>query len=159
MAIAAVQVTFAERELLAGYKEAVVGKKFLEENGKKKDVITTQSGLQYRIRHTGKGRKPTLRDRVRVHYRGTLVNGTEFDNSIARKLPAVFPVSAVIPGWVEALQLMNEGSKWEVFIPSELAYGERGNPSIPGDSVLIFDIKLIRVLEGGGDEQPPIGSD
>jgi FKBP-type peptidyl-prolyl cis-trans isomerase FklB len=127
-----------------GDKNLAEGKAFLAENGKKKGVKTLPSGLQYRVLSEGTGKTPNKSDTVTVHYRGTLVDGTEFDSSIARGQPATFKVDGVIPGWTEALQLMKEGAKWQIFIPPELAYGERGVPShIPPQSVLIFEVELI----------------
>jgi FKBP-type peptidyl-prolyl cis-trans isomerase FklB len=129
-----------------GDKNLAEGKAFLAENGKKKGVKTLPSGLQYRVLSEGTGKTPKKSDTVTVHYRGTLVDGTEFDSSIARGQPATFKVDGVIPGWTEALQLMKEGAKWQIFIPPELAYGERGVPShIPPQSVLIFEVELISV--------------
>ena len=102
------------------------GKAFLEENGKKEGVITLPSGLQYKVMRMGEGKKPTDADSVECHYRGTFINGKEFDNSYKRGGPVTFKVKGVIPGWAEALKLMPVGSKWRIFVPSELAYGERG---------------------------------
>ena len=123
------------------------GKSFLEENKKNPNVVTLPSGLQYEILQEGNGKKPKANERVKCHYKGTLINGTLFDSSIKRGEPAVFGVSQVIPGWVEALQLMSEGSKWRLFIPSELAYGAQGaGDMIPPHSTLIFEVELIEVL-------------
>lgn len=123
------------------------GKSFLEENKKNPNVVTLPSGLQYEILQEGNGKKPKANERVKCHYEGTLINGTLFDSSIKRGEPAVFGVSQVIPGWVEALQLMSEGSKWRLFIPSELAYGAQGaGDMIPPHSTLIFEVELIEVL-------------
>ncbi|MFV2060564.1 MAG: FKBP-type peptidyl-prolyl cis-trans isomerase [Gammaproteobacteria bacterium] len=124
------------------------GKKFLAENKKKKGVITTQSGLQYKIITSGKkdGKSPGATETVTTHYRGTLIDGTEFDSSYARKKPTSFPVNGVIKGWTEALQLMKPGDKWKLFIPADLAYGERGaGAKIGPGSTLIFDIELIKI--------------
>ena len=121
------------------------GAKFLEENKKKPNVKTTASGLQYEVLTEGKGTPPKATDTVKVHYRGTLVDGTEFDSSYKRGQPAEFPVNGVIPGWTEALQLMKPGGKWKLYIPSDLAYGEMGRPSIPPNSVLIFEVELLEV--------------
>ena len=101
--------------------------------------------MQYKVIKKGTGRTPTASDRVKVHYRGTLIDGSEFDSSYKRGQPAVFGVGQVIPGWTEALQLMNVGSKYELTIPSSLAYGERGTPGIPGNSVLIFEVELLGI--------------
>ena len=120
---------------------------FLEENKKREGVVTLPSGLQYEIINAGLGKKPTAADRVQCHYEGTLIDGTVFDSSIKRGQPAVFGVSQVIAGWVEALQLMGEGSKWRLYIPYDLAYGANGaGEMIPPYSALIFDGELIKVL-------------
>lgn len=125
-------------------KEA--GKKFLEENGKLEGVVTLPSGLQYKVLSAGNGPKPRKGDTVRCHYEGRLINGEIFDSSYRRKQPAEFPVTGVIAGWVEALQLMPVGSKWQLFIPSELAYGSRGaGQSIGPNETLIFDIELLGI--------------
>ncbi len=127
-------------------KNLAEGKAFLEENGKKEGVTTLPSGLQYKVLAEGSGRTPQKSDMVTVHYRGTLLNGTEFDSSHSRGQPQVFRVDGVIPGWTEALQLMKDGAKWQLFIPAELAYGERGIPQrIPPNSTLIFEIELISI--------------
>ncbi len=124
------------------------GKKFLAENAKKEGVITLPSGLQYMVLKEGKGIKPTANDEVTTHYHGMLIDGTVFDSSVERGQPATFGVSQVIPGWTEALQLMTEGSKWRLFIPSNLAYGERGaGGSIGPNATLIFDVELIKVIK------------
>lgn len=123
------------------------GTKFLEDNKKKEGIKTTASGLQYKVLVKGKGAKPSVDSKVRVHYVGTLIDGKEFDSSRKRGTPAEFPVRGVIPGWTEALQLMSEGSKWMLYIPSNLAYGERGRPSIPSNSVLIFEVELMKILK------------
>lgn len=123
------------------------GEAFLAENKKKSGVVVLPSGLQYEVLTEGKGKKPAATDRVQCHYHGTLINGEVFDSSIERGEPAVFGVSQVIPGWVEALQLMPEGSKWRLFIPSDLAYGENGaGGKITPNSTLIFDVELLKVL-------------
>lgn len=123
------------------------GKNFLEENGKKDNIVTLPSGLQYEVIKEGNGKKPKATDRVRCHYEGTLIDGTLFDSSIQRGEPAVFGVNQVIAGWVEALQLMSEGAKWRLFIPSDLAYGANGaGEMIPPHSTLIFEVELIEVL-------------
>ena len=114
---------------------------------KKSGVVVLPSGLQYEVLTEGKGKKPAATDRVQCHYHGTLINGEVFDSSIERGEPAVFGVSQVIPGWVEALQLMPEGSKWRLFIPSDPAYGENGaGGKIAPNSTLIFDVELLKVL-------------
>ena len=122
------------------------GKKFLAENHKKEGIITLPSGLQYKVLIEGSGKKPTTGDTVTVNYRGTLIDGTEFDSSYKRGQPATFKVNGVIGGWTQALQLMKEGSKWQLFIPPDLAYGERGGGrNIPPNSTLIFEVELISV--------------
>lgn len=124
------------------------GDAFLAENKKKEGVKTLESGLQYKIIAAGTGKTPKAGDTVTVNYRGTLVDGTEFDSSAKRGQPATFPVSGVIKGWSEALQLMKEGAKWQLFIPSNLAYGDKGAGGIIGpNAVLIFDVELISVKE------------
>jgi FKBP-type peptidyl-prolyl cis-trans isomerase FklB len=124
-----------------------VGKEFLRINGKNSGVVTLPSGLQYEILRKGNGVKPKITDKVKCHYHGTLVNGMVFDSSVQRREPAVFGVSQVIQGWIEALQLMETGSKWKLFIPSELAYGKRGaGDIIAPDSTLIFEIELLDIV-------------
>jgi FKBP-type peptidyl-prolyl cis-trans isomerase FklB len=125
-------------------KEA--GEKFLAENKKKDSVVTTASGLQYKIIKMGTGPKPLATDKVKTHYHGTLIDGQVFDSSVQRGEPISFPVSGVIPGWVEALQLMPVGSKWKLYIPQELAYGIRGGgQTIKPYSALIFEVELIEI--------------
>jgi len=120
---------------------------FLEENKKRPGVITTASGLQYEIITEGKGAIPKSSDTVLAHYAGSLIDGKEFDNSYKRGQPLEIPVTGVIQGWVEALQLMPEGSKWKLFIPSELGYGDRGaGGAIPGGAALVFEIELVKIL-------------
>lgn len=122
------------------------GKKFLEENGKRPEVVTLPSGLQYEIIKEGTGEKPTINDKVTTHYTGKLIDGTVFDSSVERGQPATFPVSGVIKGWTEALQLMPKGSKWRLYIPYDLAYGERGAGGKIGPyETLIFDIELLDI--------------
>jgi FKBP-type peptidyl-prolyl cis-trans isomerase FklB len=135
-----------ETSKIAGEKNKKEGEAFLEENKKKEGVITLPSGLQYKVIKPGTGRKPKATETVKVHYRGTLIDGTEFDSSLQRKEPATFPVNRVIPGWTEALQLMEEGAKWQLFIPSKLAYGERGQgPKIGPNAALVFEVELIAI--------------
>ncbi|BBD46423.1 MAG TPA: peptidylprolyl isomerase [Porphyromonadaceae bacterium] len=123
-----------------------IGRKFLEENKKKNGVITLASGLQYEILKEGSGPKPKATEKVKCHYHGTLINGKVFDSSVERGQPAVFGVNQVIKGWVEALQLMSVGSKWRLYIPSELAYGSQGaGSSIEPNSTLIFDVELLGI--------------
>lgn len=119
------------------------GVKYLADNKAKEGVKVTASGLQYKVLTPGDGPSPTTNDVVSVQYRGTLINGTEFDSSYKRGKPADFSVTGVIKGWTEALLMMKKGAKWAITIPSELAYGERGNPSIPGNSVLNFEVELV----------------
>ena len=122
------------------------GKAFLAENQKKAGITTTSTGLRYEVITSGSGATPKLTDKVTTHYRGTLINGQEFDSSYKRGEPATFPVNGVIKGWTEALQLMKEGDKWRLYIPYDLAYGERGaGQDIPPYATLIFDIELIKV--------------
>lgn len=123
------------------------GEDFLAANGKKENVVTLPSGLQYQVLKEGDGKKPKATDKVRCHYEGTLINGTVFDSSYKRGEPAVFPLNQVISGWTEGLQLMQEGAKYRFFIPYNLAYGERGaGASIPPYAALVFDVELIDVL-------------
>lgn len=138
---------FEELEAKLSAEAIEKGKNFLEENKKKENIVTLPSGLQYEVIKEGNGKKPKATDRVRCHYEGTLIDGTLFDSSIQRGEPAVFGVNQVIAGWVEALQLMSEGSKWRLFIPSELAYGANGaGEMIPPHSTLIFEVEMIEVL-------------
>lgn len=123
------------------------GEEFLAANAKKEGVVTLPSGLQYEVIKEGNGKKPSATDRVKCHYEGTLIDGTVFDSSVKRGEPAVFGVNQVIKGWVEALQLMQEGAKWRLYIPYDMAYGENGaGELIPPYSALIFDVELISVL-------------
>ena len=128
-----------------GAEALKAGEAFLAENAGKEGVKTLPSGLQYKVIEAGSGASPKATDQVSVHYRGTLVDGTEFDSSYSRGKPTSFGVNQVIPGWTEALQLMKEGGKWQLFIPSKLAYGERQAGKIPPNSTLIFDVELISV--------------
>lgn len=124
------------------------GNAFLEQNKSREGVVTTESGLQYEVLTEGTGEKPTAQDRVRVHYHGTLIDGTVFDSSVDRGEPAVFGVGQVISGWTEALQLMPVGSKWKVYIPSELGYGERGaGGDIGPNAALIFEVELLEIVK------------
>ena len=139
---------FEELEAKMGAAAIEQGKAFLEENKKRAGVVTLPSGLQYEVINEGTGKKPKATDQVRCHYEGTLVDGTLFDSSIQRGEPAVFGVSQVIPGWVEALQLMPVGSKWRLFIPSNLAYGEHGaGDAIEPNSALVFDVELLDIVK------------
>ena len=122
------------------------GEAFLAANGKKQGVVTLSSGLQYKVLKSGNGATPRIIDRIKAHYRGSLTNGVEFDSSIRRGQPAVFPVRGVIRGWTEALLRMKVGDKWRLFVPSEMAYGERGfPPAIGPNAVLIFEIELLEI--------------
>jgi len=143
-------------EAAAPNKQA--GAQFLEQNKKQPGVIQTQSGLQYKVIKEGKGKMPKATDKVTVHYEGKLIDGTVFDSSFERKEPASFGVTGVIPGWTEALQLMKEGGSYELYIPSDLAYGDQGNQSIPGGSTLIFKVELIKVEAGApaNPQQQPV---
>lgn len=124
------------------------GEEFLSINKGRAGVVTLPSGLQYQVLQQGNGEKPKATDKVKCHYHGTLINGTVFDSSVERGTPAVFGVNQVIPGWVEALQLMPVGSKWRLFIPSNLAYGENGaGEMIEPNSTLIFDVELLDILK------------
>lgn len=123
------------------------GEDFLEKNKSAEGVLSTDSGLQYQVQKMGDGRKPNIDSVVSVHYSGTLITGEEFDSSYKRGRPAEFPVSGVIQGWTEALQLMPVGSKWKLFIPSQLAYGPQGRPQIPAYSTLIFEVELLDIIE------------
>ena len=129
-----------------GEVNAAAGKTFLDENGKRVEVKTTASGLQYEVLEEGTGKMPAATDSVTVHYTGKLIDGTVFDSSVERGEPATFGVTQVIPGWVEALQMMKEGAKWRLFIPSNLAYGPNGAGNVIGpNATLIFDVELIKV--------------
>ncbi len=136
-----------ERDEL-GEKNKADGAKFLEENKKKEGVVTLESGLQYKVLKEGTGEKPAETDRVEVNYKGTLMDGTEFDSSYKRNKPATFSVNRVVKGWTEALQLMPVGSKWEVYIPSELGYGARGaGEKIGPNATLIFEVELLNIVK------------
>lgn len=125
-----------------------IGEAFLSENAKREGVKTTASGLQYEVLESGNGAQPTANDRVEVHYTGKLIDGTVFDSSVERGVPATFGVTQVILGWVEALQLMHEGDQWRLYIPSDLAYGPNGAGGLIGpDTTLIFDVQLLRVIK------------
>ncbi len=146
----------AQKEMMAqqsaaGEKNKAAGEKFLTENKKRKEVVTLPKGLQYEILKKGAGAKPKAEDTVKVHYRGTLIDGTEFDSSLKRGEPAVFPVTGVIKGWTEALQLMPVGSKWKLYIPSELAYGDKSpGGGIGPNSTLVFEVELLGIEKGDG---------
>lgn len=141
-----IQEYFSKLQAKAGEEKIEEGKKFLAENGKRKEVTSLESGLQYEIITSGEGPKPTLNDQVTTHYHGTLIDGTVFDSSVDRGQPATFPVSGVIKGWTEALQLMSVGSKWRLFVPYNLAYGEKGASAQIGPyTTLIFDVELLKI--------------
>lgn len=130
-----------------GKVNAAAGEEFLGKNGQRSEVKITTSGLQYEVLEEGTGIQPKATDRVMVHYTGKLIDGTVFDSSVERGEPATFGVTQVIPGWVEALQLMKEGAKWRLFIPSNLAYGPNGAGGVIGpNATLIFDVELIKVF-------------
>jgi FKBP-type peptidyl-prolyl cis-trans isomerase FklB len=133
---------------VTGEKNRKEGEAFLSANKKKSGVKTLPSGLQYKIIQEGKGESPKATDTVTVNYRGTLIDGTEFDSSYKRGQPATFPVNGVIKGWTEALQMMKGGAKWELYIPSDLAYGERGAGNLIGpNAVLIFEVELVSIKQ------------
>lgn len=135
------------REVAQQNKEE--GEAFLAENADKKGIEVTSSGLQYRVIEEGEGDTPTLDDTVVAHYRGSLPDGLEFDSSFARGQPATFQVKSVIKGWQEALTMMKEGAKWQIFVPPELAYGEQGKRPIGPNQTLVFDLHLLEIQEGG----------
>jgi FKBP-type peptidyl-prolyl cis-trans isomerase len=138
----------------AADKNKADGEAYLAENAKKEGWTTTESGLQYKIIEEGTGAQPAANDTVSVHYKGTLIDGTEFDSSYARGEPATFPVSGVIPGWVEALQLMKEKGKWQLAIPSDLAYGPGGTGGAIGpNATLIFDVELLEIIKPEAPEE------
>jgi len=146
-----------QKQKAAGDKNASEGAKFLEENKKKEGVKATASGLQYKVIKDGTGAQPKATDTVTVNYRGTLINGTEFDSSYKRGQPATFPLNGVIKGWTEGVQLMKVGSKYQFFIPPNLAYGERSvGPDIAPNSMLIFEVELLGVkpLESSASPAP-----
>jgi FKBP-type peptidyl-prolyl cis-trans isomerase FklB len=128
-----------------GEKQLAAGKAYLDKNKAKPGVKVTASGLQYEVLKSGSGPKPTTTNTVKVHYHGTLIDGKVFDSSVERNEPIEFPVTGVIPGWVEALQLMSVGDKWKLTIPSDIAYGPRGKGDIPPNSVLIFEVELLEI--------------
>jgi len=141
-----VQAAQMERLKQQATENLEAGEAFLDEYSKKEGVTTLPSGLQYKVITVGAGKSPQKSDKVTVHYRGTLIDGTEFDSSYSRNKPATFGVGQVIPGWTEALQLMKEGDKWELVVPSKLAYGERGaGTRVPANSTLVFEVELISV--------------
>jgi len=136
----------AEEQRAKGEQSEKAGAEFLAANGKKPGVVTTKSGLQYKVVKEAKGKKPKATDTVIANYKGTLINGTEFDSSAKHGGPATFPVNGVIRGWSEALQLMSEGAKWEVYVPAALAYGLQGaGPMIGPNETLVFEIELVKI--------------
>ena len=140
------QAYFGKLQAAAQAKAGEAGNAYLEENAAKEGVITTESGLQYEVLTTGTGAKPTAADQVTVHYHGMLTDGTVFDSSVDRGEPAQFGVTQVIPGWIEALQLMSVGDKWKLTIPSELAYGDRGAGGLIGPgATLVFEVELLGI--------------
>lgn len=150
---------YEEKRKASGEKAAKDGAAFLAENAKKPGVKSTASGLQYKVATEGSGESPKTNDTVQVHYRGTLVDGTEFDSSYKRGQPAKFPVNGVIKGWTEALTLMKPGAKWQLYIPGALAYGERGSGDrIPPNSTLIFDVELLSVTPAAPTPPLPAGA-
>ena len=147
------EVIKAKREAEAA-EAKVAGIAYLEANKKKEGVITTASGLQYKVIKEGTGKKPKATDKVTVHYVGKLIDGTTFDSSVDRGQPATFPLNGVIKGWTEGVQLMKEGAKFQFYIPSELAYGENGAQTIPGNATLVFDVELIKVMDAVAPTTP-----
>jgi FKBP-type peptidyl-prolyl cis-trans isomerase FkpA len=127
--------------------QSKAGAAYLSQNKTKADVTALESGLQYQVLAAGSGKSPGPTDRVTVHYRGTLIDGTQFDSSYDRGEPATFGVNGVIKGWTEALQLMKEGAKWQLTIPAELAYGQSARPTIPANSVLLFEVELLEIAQ------------
>jgi FKBP-type peptidyl-prolyl cis-trans isomerase FklB len=164
------QTTPADQQQLAAYarsagdalvaRNANAAKEFLAKNAKEKGVVSTASGLQYKILEAGDKKAPpiTATDTVTAHYRGRLIDGTEFDSSYSRGAPTPFPVTGVIKGWQEALVLMRPGAKWQLFIPPELAYGLRGQPKIPPNSLLIFEVSVISAEAAGAAPKAPPGT-
>jgi FKBP-type peptidyl-prolyl cis-trans isomerase FklB len=146
VANAYIQGYFQNESMKKGAVNKAIGDKYLAENKTKTGVVTLPSGLQYSIMKEGTGVKPASTDKVKVHYHGTLIDGSVFDSSVDRGQPAEFGVTQVIQGWVEALQLMPVGSKWKLFIPSNLAYGPQGPPSIGPNQVLIFEVELLDIV-------------
>ena len=152
-----VQSKMEAKQKAAGETNAAASKKFLEENAKKEGVKTTESGLQYKIIKEGKGPKPTIDDTVVVKYKGALINGTEFDNSEKHGGSATFPIKGIIPGWTEALQLMPVGSTWELYIPSNLAYGKSAPPMFGPNQALVFTVELLEIKKAEKPEKADEG--
>ena len=130
-----------------GTKNQLAGEEFLKENAKKEGIISLKSGLQYKVLKEGTGATPSLESKVRFHYRGTLIDGTQFESSYDKGQPLSYPVKNLVKGWQEALTMMKEGGKWQIYIPSDLGYGERGKGSIGPNLTLIFDIELLKIEE------------
>ncbi|MEX6504320.1 FKBP-type peptidyl-prolyl cis-trans isomerase [Pseudomonas zhanjiangensis] len=152
-AFAFLQKRAEERMAAMNEESAKAGKQFLEENAKRDGVVTTESGLQYEVLTKADGAQPKATDVVTVHYEGTLTDGSVFDSSIKRGSPIDLPVSGVIPGWVEGLQLMHVGEKYKLYIPSELAYGEQSpSPAIPANSVLVFELELLAIKDAAAEQ-------
>lgn len=152
-AFAFLQKRAEERMVALNEESSKAGKKFLEDNAKREGVTTTASGLQYEVVTKADGAQPKATDVVTVHYEGKLTDGSVFDSSVERGSPIDLPVSGVIPGWVEGLQLMHVGEKYKLYIPSELAYGEQSpTPAIPANSVLVFDLELIAIKDADAQE-------
>ncbi|MBQ9417756.1 MAG: FKBP-type peptidyl-prolyl cis-trans isomerase [Bacteroidales bacterium] len=139
------QEQFEQRQMEGVQKNIEAGEKFMAEISNNKSVYTTESGLKYRRLTEGNGKHPAATDRVKVHYTGTLIDGTKFDSSVDRGEPLTFPLNQVIPGWTEGLQLMDEGSKFLLYIPYQLGYGEQPVGSIPPGSTLIFEVELLEI--------------
>jgi FKBP-type peptidyl-prolyl cis-trans isomerase len=146
-AIQKMQQALMEKQETASKEKLEANAKFLEENKKKSSIKATASGLQYEVIKDGTGGVPKDTDTVRVHYRGTLIDGSEFDSSYKKNEPVEFPVGRVIKGWTEALKMMKVGSKWKLYIPSELAYGPQDHPGIPANSVLLFEVELLAIVK------------
>lgn len=144
-AFSSIQQRAREAAAAAAEKQLAAGRDYLEQNKARPGVTVTASGLQYEVLRSGDGAKPTASNTVKVHYHGTLTDGTVFDSSVERGEPVEFPVTGVIKGWVEALQLMSVGDKWKLTIPSDLAYGPRAAGDIPPNSVLVFEVELLEV--------------
>lgn len=147
----AMKTAMAEKQKVAKETNVANGLAFLAENEKREGVVVTDSGLQYEVMVEGDGPKPAAEDTVKVHYKGTLLDGTEFDSSYSRDKPAVFPLNQVISGWTEGVQLMNEGSKFKFVIPPELAYGERATGKITANSTLVFEVELLEIMKKAND--------
>jgi len=146
-AMGAMNAVIATRRQQEAEANLVKVKEYLDQNAKKEGVKTLTSGLQYKILQEGTGVKPTSKDTVRVHYRGTFMDGKEFDNSYTRGEPAIFLIDNVISGWREAIPLMKVGSKWQLFVPPDLGYGPNGYGNIPGNALLIFEVELLEIVK------------